>query len=439
MSDIGMLRVRTSSRAMLEVIKARGARDTMAPPSPDYMSGPEHPPLPEFVSKPVYLKFMPPEDVVFPAKEQPLPTTVSPTASSPGYITDFDHEEALPSLDYVPGPEHPPSPAYVPEFVLEPVYPAFMPPEDDFDPEEDVKDPEEDPADYPTDKEDDDEEEEEEESSEDEADEEEEDKDKDEEEDEEHPATTDSVPSHVHCVMARMSVQSQTPISLPSEIEVVRLLAIPTPPPSPLSPWLRAESPSTFNPLPLSTPPSGTPPLLPILLPTSFLPLLLPSMSHRVDVPEVTLPPRKRLCITLGLGFEVSESSSASTDIPTRGFRVDYGFVSTLYNEIRRDPEREVAYGITDTWDEMLEGMSGVPTTDETELGRMMIDFDDRVLVSGLLNMLCRVRRAYARTARLMETEARISCQSWVQSMDASDTACAEVISLHTTTFMKIS
>nr|GFB80342.1 hypothetical protein [Tanacetum cinerariifolium] len=60
-------------------------------------------------------------------------------------------------------------------------------------------------------------------------------------------------------------------------------------------------------------------------------------MSHRVDVPGVRLPPRKRL---------------------TRGFRADYGFVGTLDDDIRD-------------------------------------------------------RCAHARTARLMESEARLSHEAW--------------------------
>nr|GEX63525.1 hypothetical protein [Tanacetum cinerariifolium] len=98
-------------------------------------------------------------------------------------------------------------------------------------------------------------------------------------------------------------------------------------------------------------------------------------MSHRIDVPKVTLPPQKRLCIALGLRFEVGESSSASTTRPTRGFRVDYCFVATLDDEIRCDHERDVGYRITDTWDEVLVGMLGALATDETELGRRMTDF----------------------------------------------------------------
>nr|GEV86922.1 hypothetical protein [Tanacetum cinerariifolium] len=138
---------------------------------------------------------------------------------------------------------------------------------------------------------------------------------------------------------------------------------------------LRAEAPSTSHPLPSSTPPSGTPPLLPIPLPTSSPPFLLPSMSHRDDVPKVTLLPQKRLYITLGSRFKVSKSSSAPTARPTGGFKADYGFIGTLDDEIRPESKRELGYGITDTWDEMLEGMSGAPMTDETELGQRMTDF----------------------------------------------------------------
>ncbi|GJV40604.1 hypothetical protein Tco_1419044 [Tanacetum coccineum] len=191
---------------------------------------------------------------------------------------------------------------------------------------------------------------------------------------------------------------------------------------------MRAAAPSTYilaprsGILPSKTPPSGTTPLLPIPLPTPFPPLLLPSTNRRADRPEVCLPPQKRLCITLGPRYEVGESSSAPTARPTRGFRADYGFVATLDDEIRRDPEREVGYGITDTWDEMLVDMPGAPTTDDT-----------KSLMSGRLNMLFRDRCAHAHTALLMEREARLSHEAWGRSMDASDTACSEVRALRTT------
>ncbi|GJU80082.1 hypothetical protein Tco_1282447, partial [Tanacetum coccineum] len=61
----------------------------VAPPSPDYIPGPEEPqspPLPDFVPKPVYPEYMPHEDEVFPAEEQQLPAAALPTDQSPDYV-----------------------------------------------------------------------------------------------------------------------------------------------------------------------------------------------------------------------------------------------------------------------------------------------------------------------------------------------------------------
>ncbi|GKD41221.1 hypothetical protein Tco_1261428, partial [Tanacetum coccineum] len=104
-----------------------------------------------------------------------------------------------PSPDYIPGPEETQSP----------------PPLDFEEPEEDDKDLEEDPADYHADRHDDDEDE---------------DEDKDEEEEEEHPASADFVPP-IQRMTARRAI-----LSLYSREEVERLLALTTPPPSPLTP-----------------------------------------------------------------------------------------------------------------------------------------------------------------------------------------------------------
>ncbi|GJT33394.1 hypothetical protein Tco_0923813 [Tanacetum coccineum] len=139
---------------------------------------------------------------------------------------------------------------------------------------------------------------------------------------------------------------------------------------------LRAETPSTFYPLPLSTSPSGTPPLLPIPLPTSSPHLVLPSNDCRAGV---------------------SESSSAPTARPIGGFRADYGFVGTLDDEIRRYLERYVVN--EERW----------------------------------LNMLFKDRRAHDRIALLIEREDIISREAWGRSMDANDTARSEVRALRTT------
>ncbi|GJU66567.1 hypothetical protein Tco_1252826 [Tanacetum coccineum] len=129
---------------------------------------------------------------------------------------------------------------------------------------------------------------------------------------------------------------------------------------------------------PLGTPPSGTPPLLPIPLPTSSPSLLLPSADHGADMPEVCLPPRKRLCFAFG----------------PRGL----WFCLPLWKENYAGYlERDSVMGSRHLGAEMLEDMPGAPATDDTELGRRMIED----------------RRAHARTALLMEREARISREAW--------------------------
>ncbi|GKD69724.1 hypothetical protein Tco_1323814 [Tanacetum coccineum] len=80
-----------------------------APPSPNYMPGPEYPPSPEFVPEPVYPKFMPLEDEILPAKKQPLLAADSPTADSPGYIPKSDPEEDPEEDDDEEEEEHPAS------------------------------------------------------------------------------------------------------------------------------------------------------------------------------------------------------------------------------------------------------------------------------------------------------------------------------------------
>ncbi|GKD22377.1 hypothetical protein Tco_1224080, partial [Tanacetum coccineum] len=68
----------------------------VAPPSPDYIPGPEDPQAhdPDYVPKPIYPKYITLEDEhVFPAEEQPLPPVDLPTALSLGYVADSDPEE----------------------------------------------------------------------------------------------------------------------------------------------------------------------------------------------------------------------------------------------------------------------------------------------------------------------------------------------------------
>nr|GEY80796.1 hypothetical protein [Tanacetum cinerariifolium] len=314
-----------------------------APLSPDYIPGPETPPSPDYIPGSEYPKYLPPADDVFPAKEQPLPAAVSPTAESPGYITDLE--------------------------------PEMDPEEEDGDDEKS----EGDSIDYPTSRGDDDADDDGDDLSDDGADDEdEEESSNSKEEEEEHLAPTvpalalhssisasedsDQIepfeegetvatpPPSAYRVTARIYVRPHIPMPFPSKSEVERLLAIPTPPLSPVSPTsyplpsfimplpiftplpppppiilprtrasmvlMRSAAPSKFILAPLSrTPPIGTPPLLPIPLPTSSfpLPLLLPSTSCREGILEADMPLQKRARFTTPTGrYEMGESSAAA-------------------------------------------------------------------------------------------------------------------------------
>ncbi|GKA31236.1 reverse transcriptase domain-containing protein [Tanacetum coccineum] len=278
----------------------------VAPPSPDFILGPENPqtpPVPQeederepmfiqahdpnYVPEPIYPEYIPLEDDhEFPAEEQPLPPIDSPTTESPGYVTESDPEE---------------------------------------DPEGYEDDETEDgPVDYPMDGGDDGDDDDGDSSRDDARDEDEDEEDEeDEEEEEEHLAPADSTtvipadepvfppegtepvippPSTDITIGARITVRPQTSISLPPEAEVERLLAMTTPSPSPpisLSP------PSAGERLARCTaPPAHSPPLPPssgftAALPPPPLPPLPPSLSipspvdRRDDIPESEQPPRK--------------------------------------------------------------------------------------------------------------------------------------------------
>nr|GFC98222.1 hypothetical protein [Tanacetum cinerariifolium] len=117
----------------------------------------------------------------------------------------------------------------------------------------------------------------------------------------------------------------------------------------------------------------------------------------------------------------------------------------------------EVGYGITDSWDEIVETLQGAPVSTDTKLVGYVREFETRVrqdtdeiymrlddeqterqLLAGRLNMLFRDRRVHAYTRHLMETEARMSREAWVRATDASDLV-GEVMSLRTTVLGQIS
>ncbi|GJV75621.1 zf-CCHC domain-containing protein [Tanacetum coccineum] len=347
------------------------------------------------------------EDEVFPAEEKPLPDAASPTAQSPDYVSESD--------------------------------PKANPEEDD----------DEDPIDYLADEGDDGDDEDE--PSDDDEDE-EVDIEADDEEEEEHPAPVDSIvvalPTIDQAPSAEETKSFETDESIATppphlEYRVTARIFIPAPVPTPV--WSDAEIPSPplppiLSPLPISPPLPhiSSPPLsVPVLFPspptspirlfgyraamirlraeaasTSYSlplpppiilvhtrpdapssgtpPLHLLSTDRRADIPKVTLPPQKRLGIALGPGYDVGESSSTVAARPTRGLRADYGFVATMNREIKQFETR-----VRQDTDEIY-----------TRLDDEQIE---RQLLAGRLNMLFRDRRAHARTARLIEAEARMS------------------------------
>ncbi|GJX43540.1 putative reverse transcriptase domain-containing protein [Tanacetum coccineum] len=351
--------------------------------------GPEEPeqapPLPvylPYVLEPVYLEYMPPEDDVLPAEEQPLPVAASPTTESPGYIPESDLEE------------------------------------------DNEEDPEEDPADYPADKGDDGDDEK---SSDDDDDVEEEEEDEDEEEEENlapadpaavafpvdqdpsdeetEPFETDesmdtppSPPHPTYRITTRMSIRPQAPAPFLSEEDAKRFLALPTPPLSPLSPYSSPLPQIPSLPLPIPSPPPNSP--MYIEAPLGFRAVgirqrdIPPSPIHETEIPEICLPLRKRPCRTAPIPrYEVRESLAADA-APGR----------LMSNEL--------GYGITDTWDDLVGAIQEIaPTTLEC----------------------CHYRPYHRRIALLIEEEARVSRVAWAQSMDASDKTRSEGMSLRTT------
>ncbi|GJS98250.1 hypothetical protein Tco_0819420 [Tanacetum coccineum] len=289
----------------------------VAPPSPDYVPGPEHPPSPDYVPGPEHP----------PSPDYPLPTDASPTTLSPGYVADSDPDE---------------------------------------DPEED---PEEEHVDYPADGGDDDDESSNDDDDDDDTD------DEDDEEEEEYLALADSsaipvvdpVPSagdteafetdesapiprspqirvpfaQTRLRRVRKTVRLEPPMSPSMEARIAEPAVAPTPPLPVASPPLPLPSPLTTSPTDVGAPLGYRAVRIRMRDAAVSPPLLLPSTSHRIDIPEAEMPPRKRACFaTPAPGLEIGESSAAGA--------------------ARQPGPTPVA----DTWDEIIEAMLKVaPTT----------------------------------------------------------------------------
>ncbi|GKF07083.1 hypothetical protein Tco_0041307 [Tanacetum coccineum] len=114
----------------------------------------------------------------------------------------------------------------------------------------------------------------------------------------------------------------------------------PSPPPSPLSPWLSPLPQIPSPPLPLPSPPTHT------SLTYADAPLGYRVAVIQSDIPETDMPFRKKLCLTTpDSRFEIWESSTAAAARQTRhtlACRVDYGFINTVDASIRASESREM-------------------------------------------------------------------------------------------------
>nr|GEY94111.1 hypothetical protein [Tanacetum cinerariifolium] len=268
--------------------------------------------------EPIYPEYIPLEDErVLPDEEQPYSLVVSPTAESLEYVAESDSEE---------------------------------------DPEEYADNETEDgPVDYPMDGGDD--------GDDDDGDSSGNDADNEDEDEEEHLASDDSA--------IVIPTDELAAISLPPEAEVERLLAMPTPLPSPLTS--------------LSPPSAGD------------------------DIPETEMPPHKRLCLsTRGSRYEVGESSTA---MPSEGRGIDYEVFSTLDAEARRRGIREVRYGIRDTWVD--------PTEIVPEVAPMTVGERVDLLMKGMI--------AHQETIHIVEEEAYAARKAWAHSIGLRQTVHSEL------------
>nr|GEX80612.1 putative reverse transcriptase domain-containing protein [Tanacetum cinerariifolium] len=381
------------------------------PPSPDYVLGPEHPPLPietPYVPEPEYPEYLAPFDDEAPLEDQPLPADASPIAALPDYVADSDPEE---------------------------------------DPKEDPKD---DQADYPADGGDgndkpfgdDDDDDTDDEDLEEEPFKEVE----DDEEEEEHLALADSsvVPiidpvlpagdtealetdeptyapgspiiiplSQTRLRRARKTVRPEPPMSASMEACIARHAVLPSPPL--LVPSLPLPLPS-----PLTTSPTDTGVPLGYRAAGIRMRALLPSTSRRTDILEADMPHRKRACLTtLAPGFEIGESSAAGAARQP----------GPIESNLRRYRVEQAGYGVNERVIELDNTVR--QRTDEFEI-RFEEAHDDRALLRARVNTLFRDRPDHRHTAMLIDREEMYAREAWSFSIDMSSAIAAHVGTLET-------
>nr|GEU55118.1 putative reverse transcriptase domain-containing protein [Tanacetum cinerariifolium] len=384
----------------------------VAPPSSDYVPGPEHLPSPDYVPdpkhppslveipyvpEPEYPEYLEPSNDEAPLEDQPLPADASPITTSPDYVADFDPEED-PEDDQAD-------------------YPADggdgddEPSDDDDDDDIDDEDPKEEPFE---DEEDD-------------------------KEEEEHLAPADSsvVPiiylvlpagdtealevdepthapespiiipfSQTRLRRARKTIRREPPMSASMEACITRHAALP-------SPLLLLPSLPLPLPSPLTTSPTDTGAPLGYRAAGIRMRALIPSTSRRTDTSEADIPPRKRACLTtLAPGFEIGESFTAGAARQP----------GSTESDLRRYRVEQASYGITNTWDEIVDTLMEIALTTLEGVNKKVIELDTTI----------RDRPDHHRTAMFMDREAMYAREVWAYSEDMSSAIAAHVRILET-------
>nr|GFB33610.1 hypothetical protein [Tanacetum cinerariifolium] len=251
-----------------------------------------------------------------------------------------------PFLDYVSGSEHLPSPDYDQPLPADtsPIAASL-----DYVADSDLEeDPEDDQADYPADGGDGDDEPSDDDDNDDTDDEEPEEEPfkEDEEEEEEHLALADSSTIHIIDPVLLAGDTDALEADEPTHAPGLPIII-------PLSQTRLCRSRKTVRP----EPPIPTDTRAPLGYRAAEIRMraLLPSTSHGTDIPEADFPSRKRACLTtLALRCEIGESFAAGAARQP----------APIESDLKRRRVEQAGYGITDTWDEIVDTLMKIaPTT----------------------------------------------------------------------------
>ncbi|GJY29124.1 hypothetical protein Tco_0404891, partial [Tanacetum coccineum] len=258
-------------------------------------------------------------------------------------------------------------------------------------------------------------------------------------------------PSTDITIGARITVRPQISISLPQSAEIERpILAMTTPSTDHHLSYIItthcriASTQALIDAVTAALPPPSLPPLPPSLS--------IPSpVDRRDDIPESEQPPRKRLHLsTICSRYEIGESSTAR---PARGQGIDYGFVSMVDAEERRQGIRDVGYGIRDTWVDPAEAVPEIAPMTVGEVNTRVVELaelherdtqdlyalledaqDGRSRISQRVDMnsqrvdlLMGDRMTLQETVWMVEEEAYASREAWAHSIGLSQATHQEL------------